>query len=329
MSTGDLLFRDVAAAVAVAQYGHFGRAAESLRVPQPTLSAQVRKVERALGAALFERTGRSFLVTPEGARLLPLLRRVLADAEVLDRAAPGSTGATAFGRGPRTPGIAAGADVRATHCAAPALRVGVIPTLGPHLMPHLLSLLGRRRESWTIEISELPTARLLEGLHDGSLDAALVSLPVQRPALEAIPLFDEPFRLIAPRGHELLAAERLAPSRLRVDEMILLEEGHCLREQAIALCSRRGGVTPRVVTTSLETLKYLVAAGNGYSLLPELACALSADLKRLVGLRAFDDRPPVRRIALVLRRTLPRRADAVELAHFIRTHAPRRVTVAE
>jgi len=290
-------------------------------VPQPTLSAQVRKVERALGTALFERTGRSFLVTPEGARLLPLLRQVLADAEALDRAAPGAAGEAAPGRGARS--TVSGVSER----VAPPLRVGVIPTLGPHLMPHLLALLARRRGPWTIEISELPTARLLDGLHDGSLDAALVSLPVQRPSLDVMPLFDEPFRLIAPRGHDLLAVERLAPSRLMVGEMILLEEGHCLREQAIALCSRRGGVTPRVVTTSLETLKYLVAAGHGYSLLPELACALSADLKRLVELRAFDDRPPARRVALAFRRTLPRRADAVELAQFIRTHAPRRVTL--
>lgn len=326
MRTGDLLFRDVAAAVAVAQHGHFGRAAESLRVPQPTLSAQVRKVERALGAALFERTGRSFLVTPEGARLLPLLRQVQADAEALDRAAPGAAGAAVRGRGRLTvAGAATGPG--ASDRDAPPLRVGVIPTLGPHLMPHLLALLGRRRRPWTLEIIEQPTARLLDGLHDGSLDAALVSLPVQRPSLDVMPLFDEPFRLIAPRGHDLLAVERLAPSRLMVGEMILLEEGHCLREQAIALCSRRGGVTPRVVTTSLETLKYLVAAGHGYSLLPELACALTADLKRLVGLRSFDERPPARRIALVFRRTLPRRADAVELAHFIRSHAPRRVAV--
>lgn len=299
MKLGDLSIRDLAGVAAVAHHRHFGRAAAALRVAQPTLSAQVQKVERLLGAPLFERTGRRFLITDAGDRALPEIRRLLEVAELLEQAVD-----TDSGRAP--------------------LRLGIIPTLGPYLMPHLLGVL-RRRTRAPFEIAEHPTARLIDDLHSGVLDAALLSLPIREPALECLPLFDEPFRLIAPKGSDILESKRLAPSRLAACDMILLEEGHCLRDQAIAVCSKRGGTSPRMVTTSLETLKYLVASGSGYSLLPALACDVPKGLVDLVALRDFDDRGPSRRVALCFRKTHPRRADLLELAETTRAALPRGV----
>jgi len=302
MSVNDLLLRDMAAVVAVADHGHFGRAAASLRIAQPTLSAQVRKVERVLGATIFERTGRSFLITPDGRRVLPTLRELLGTAARLR---------------PRGASEREGAPAR----HAP-LRLGVIPTLGPYLMPHLLVPLRRERPDIDLEIGERTTSALVEGLLSGELDAAILSLPLRHASLATMPLFDEPFQLLAPRGHALLGAARLTPARLRANEMVLLEEGHCLREQTIAVCSRRGGSQPRVVTTSLETLKYLVAGGAGYSLLPQLACDLAPGLDAIVALRRFDERPPARRIVLCFRRSVPRRTEVTALGAFIRAHTP-------
>lgn len=305
MIIDELSLRDLLAIASVAQHRHFGKAAASLRIAQPTLSAQVAKAERALGSPLFERTGRSFLITPEGECLLPLIRAVIAAADLLQAAADLTAGPAE---------------------SAQPFKLGVIPTLGPYLMPHLLPSLQRapkgqsaaRRALPPIEIAEAPTAQLIEALRAGTLDGALLSLPIRQEALSIIPLFDEPFRLIAPHNSPLLESTRLAPARLRASDMVLLEEGHCLRDQALALCGKRGGTTPKLVTTSLETLKYLVASNNaGYSLLPALACSLPEGLSQLVKIRSFDERPPARRIALCHRRTSPRAAQANALAQAI------------
>ena len=300
MDLSELSIRDLLGVAAVAAHGHFGRAAASLRIAQPTLSAQVVKVETTLGVTLFERTARKFLITPDGQRLLPLVRELLAAAERLEAHA---------GQGAR-------------ERAASPFRLGVIPTLGPYLMPYLLLPLRREHPRLRLSIAEHQTAKLLELLLDGTLDAAFLSLPVRHHSLEALPLFDEPFRLIAPVGSAIAAHKRLLPSRLAACDMILLEDGHCLRQQSISVCTKRGGPTPRLVTTSLETLKYLVAAHAGYSLLPGLACDLPAGLRELVGIRNFDDQVPSRRIGLCCRRTLPRRRDAIDLADFVRSHPP-------
>lgn len=299
MDTRDLSLHDLRAVASVADHAHFGRAAAALRLAQPTLSAQVQKVERALGAKLFERTARRFLVTPDGQRLLPFVRELLAAAERLH-----------------------GEATLENESANAQLRLGVIPTLGPYLMPHLLLPLRRARGKQSLIINERPTAELIDLLLGGKIDAALLSLPIRNDSLECVTLFEEPFRLLASRGSEIIKTDRLAPARLSACEMVLLEDGHCLREQAIAVCGRRGGVSPLMVTASLETLKYLVAAGSGYSLLPALACQLSPALNELVQIRDFDERPPSRKIGLCFRRTLARRAAVSELATFIRKNLP-------
>lgn len=304
MDARSLAGHDFRAVIAVAEHGHFGRAAAALRMAQPTLSAQVQKVERALGAVLFERSSRRFLITDVGERLLPLMRESLAAIERLQ----------------------AGASVR--NESANALRLGIIPTLGPYFMPHLLLPLKHSGMRLALSISERTTGELLAALRDGTLDAALLSLPVRNDAIESIVLFDEPFRLIAPRASVIALVDRLAPSRMSACDMVLLEDGHCLREQAIAVCGKRGGVSPLMVTTSLETLKYLVAAGSGYSLLPALACGLPKELAELVMLREFDEKAPSRRIGLCFRRSLADREGVERLAAFIRGNLPRQVEAA-
>lgn len=304
MDAQDLSLHDLRAVVMVAEHGHFGRAAAALRLAQPTLSAQVQKVERALGASLFERSARRFLITPEGERLLPLVRELLAAAEKLR--------ARAMERGEEK-------DL-------PALRLGIIPTLGPYFVPHLLLPLRRSGKRLQLSISEKTTGELVGALREGTLDVALLSLPVRSDALESIALFDEPFRLIAPRESDIVGVKKLAPSRMSACDMVLLEDGHCLRDQAIAVCGKRGGVSPLLVTTSLETLKYLVAAGSGYSLLPALACELPRALAELVTLRDFDEKPPSRRIGLCFRKSLANRGRVEELAGFVLQNLPRQVT---
>jgi LysR family hydrogen peroxide-inducible transcriptional activator len=304
MDAQDLSLHDLRAVLMVAEHGHFGRAAAALRLAQPTLSAQVQKVERALGATLFERSARRFLITPDGERLLPLVRELLAAAERL------RVGALERGEGKDLP----------------ALRLGIIPTLGPYFVPHLLLPLKRSGKRLQLSISEKTTGELIVALREGALDAALLSLPVRSDALESIALFDEPFRLVAPRESDIVGVKRLAPSRMSACDMVLLEDGHCLRDQAIAVCGKRGGVSPLIVTTSLETLKYLVAAGSGYSLLPALACELPRALAELVTLRDFDEKPPSRRIGLCFRKSLANRGQVKELAEFVRQNLPRQVT---
>jgi LysR family hydrogen peroxide-inducible transcriptional activator len=292
ITLGDLALRDVVSAVAVAEASHFGRAAERLGLPQPTLSQQVQRVERALGTALFERTGRRVLITPDGQRLLPLLR------DLLDRAA-------------------ALADFAAQARPSVPLRVGVIPTLGPAIVPHLLLDRPGQAPLPPLTIREHTTTELLSLLREGSLDAALLSLPIPTELLTIIPIIDEPFRLVVRRGHPLASSPRLVPARLLAHEMVLLGEGHCLRDQALSLCRSKGSAAPRVIAASLDVLKYLVAAGEGYSLLPLTACRLTPPLDELLEIRSFDERQPQRRLAMCARDSSPRLEDVRSLARSI------------
>lgn len=298
MDMHDLSLRDLKAVAAVAAHGHFGRAAEALRIAQPTLSAQIQKVERLLNIQLFDRSGRRFVITPEGTTLLPIIRDLLAGVDRLHTAAAASTAAL-------TP-----------------LRLGVIPTLAPYLMPYLLVRDAVGTRAPTLDISEQVTASLVQSLLAGELDVMLASAPIRHDSFDCLPLFDEPFRLLAPRNCSLLDRRRLDPASLSITDMVLLDEGHCLRDQALELCGKRRGVQPRLIATSLETLKYVVASGGGYSLLPLLASQLPKTLETMVVVRDFDDRAPFRRIGLYFRRSLPRRAEIVALAAFIRGRLP-------
>lgn len=310
MTIPDLTLRDLTALVAVAQHKHFGRAASAMRVAQPTLSAQVQKAERVLGVRIFDRSARRFGVTPEGERLLPMVLDLVAGAERLGLSA-GARG------GVRTP-----------------IRLGIIPTLGPYLAPYLLgpdrqSVENRRGRPPrpALLLSEQVTEHLVESLRDGQIDAALLSMPVRFDWMETIALFDEPFRLIAQRGCSLLNRAHLTSACLSAEEMVLLDEGHCLREQSLDLCGRRRGGSPRVITTSLETLKHVVASGGGYSLIPQLATELPEAVRGLVEVRAFEDRKPRRRIGLCFRKSSARSEEMRGLAGWIASRLPASVSV--
>lgn len=311
MNLSGLSLRDLEYVVAVAELRHFGRAAERCAVSQPSLSAQIRKLEEALGLSLFERTSRKVLLTPRGEAIVAQARTILEEARRLLALADGSDG-TLTGR----------------------LRLAAIHTLGPYLFPHILPEL---RSSWpdlTLILSEGRTDGLLEELRDGRLDAVLLALPVEGDGLTAEPLFFEPFLLAHPAGHRLRATPGLSLNDLDPAELLLLEEGHCLRDQALAACglSARGG---GVHATGLETLRHMVAAGAGCTLMPVLAVKgavkgaargeddRAATVGGLVEYRPFEGtRPPGRVVGLVWRASDPRDRGLRQLADLLRRDLP-------
>lgn len=307
MNLSGLSLRDLEYVVAVAELRHFGRAAERCAVSQPSLSAQIRKLEDSLGLSLFERTSRKVLLTPRGEAIVAQARVVLEEARRLLTLADGSDGALT-GR----------------------LRLAAIHTLGPYLFPHILPAL---RSSWpdlTLILSEGRTDSLMEELRDGRLDAVLLALPVEGDGLTAEPLFFEPFLLAHPAGHRLCATPGLSLNDLDPAELLLLEEGHCLRDQALAACglSARGG---GVHATGLETLRHMVAAGAGCTLMPVLAVkgaakgedGRAATVGGLVEYRPFDGpHPPGRVIGLVWRASDPRDRGLRDLAALLRRDLP-------
>lgn len=297
MSLSGLSLRDLEYLVAVAEQGHFGRAARACAVSQPSLSGQVRKVEVLLGVVVFERGGRRVAVTRRGEAVVGQARRVLGEARRLLDLAKGFEEPLA---GP--------------------FALGALATLGPYLFPHLLGPLRRRFPRTELRLSEARTAELLEALVVGDLDAALVSLPLGRDGLEAAALFFEPFLLVHPPGHPLAGLRPLTVEGLSPDRLLLLEEGHCLRDQALALCGAPGA--ERRHATGLETLRHMVAAGAGYSIVPALAATPHAMLDGLVRYTPFDEPDAGRTVALVWRAGDPRRERFGLLAGFLREVAP-------
>ncbi|MCW5891063.1 MAG: LysR family transcriptional regulator [bacterium] len=282
--------------VAIAETGHFGRAAAHCHVTQPTLSAQVRKLEDNLGVRLFER-GKRVRPTPAGERVVERARAMLAELEALGDVARG----------------------HAEPLVGP-LRLGIIPTLGPYLLPWLLPRLADAFPKLRPVVREGLTATLVDDLLAHRLDAGLLALPLEAPGIVATPLFREPFWAALPPGHALAGRRRVREADLAGSRLLLLDEGHCLRDQALAVCGdadgRRDGDDFRA--TSLETLRHLVAADLGVTLLPALALrAHDGTVTRpLAGAHAG------RTIGLAWRRSFPR-ADALDaLATFVRTTPP-------
>ncbi|MCF3946028.1 LysR family transcriptional regulator [Acidiphilium sp. AL] len=275
-----LSLRDLEYAQAVAELRHFGRAAERCGVSQPALSEQIRKLEAILGVTLFERTKRRVAPTAAGAALLVQAERVLAEARHLLALSHGQpTGMTG------------------------QVSLGAIETLGPYYLPGLLRLLRAERPELSLRLTEARTARLIERLIEGALDLLLLAMPVSRAGLTAAPLFFEPFLLATPPGHALAGLRRLTLDDLPADDLLLLEDGHCLRDQALSLCNAKP-VTRHA--TSLETLWQMIAAGEGYSLLPALAVAARPELSDLVVCQDLGDASAGRTIALVWRASDPR-----------------------
>lgn len=306
MNVAGLSLRDLEYVAAVAEERHFGRAAERCNVSQPALSAQIRKLEEALGLVLFERTSRRVLPTAGGEAVARQARAVLAEAQkLLAIAARGGHVDVLSGR----------------------LALGAIQTLGPYLFPAIIRPLREAYPHVTLVLSEGRTAENLEALRDGRLDAALLSLPLDETGLTVAPLFEEPFLLACPIDHRLAEADPLGPAELAGPEFLLLDEGHCLRDQALAACAAGTGAGRHA--TSLETLRSMVAAGAGYTLMPWLSAREGVDPTGLVLVRRFTSDSPGREIALCWRTSDPRRASLRELASFLRRHAPQGTAASE
>jgi LysR family hydrogen peroxide-inducible transcriptional activator len=290
--------------VAVADQRHFGRAAAACSVTQPTLSAQLQKLETTLGVKLFERSSKSVTPTERGAEIIEQARVVLeATEKLLDVA-----------RSKLEP-------------LSGRLRLGVIPTLGPYLLPWLVRPLQARFQRLELVFREVKTSELLEELAGRKLDAGILALPFDAGALEHLELFEEPFYVLAPRAHPLASRASVRESDLAGERVLLLDEGHCMRDQALAICSKARDPAGAATNgdfraTSIETLRHMVGAGMGLTLIPALALGEGANGAAQAVALPFAAPAPVRRMALAWRRTHPRRADFLALAEFVQAHLP-------
>lgn len=288
--------------VALADHRHFGRAAAACHVTQPTLSASLKKVETTLQVRLFERSSKGVVATATGAEVASAARSVLdAMQRIVDLA----------GRG-REP-------------LSGPLRLGMIPTLGPYLLPHVAPLVARAFPKLQLVFRELKTSDLADELVHHQLDAGILALPLPPGPFVAGPLFEEPFVLLTPAQHPLAAKRAIPESELEGERVLLLDEGHCLRDQALSICRRADAQPSEGVdfrATSIETLRHMVAAGMGVTLLPRLAVSAHEEQRSRVAVRPFSGRSPGRKMALVWRKTHPRAADHERLAEFLRAHLP-------
>lgn len=285
--------------VAIAEYRHFGGAAARLSVSQPTLSQALAALEHGLGLQLIERSTRRVLVTAAGMRLLP---QAMATLEAADRFVASATGDSLGG----------------------TLRMGIIPTVAPYVLPSLLPELRKVLPALLPQVIEDQTARLLEGLRTGLLDVALLALPTEAPGLVEIPLYTEEFVLVTPRGHELAGRTDVAAATLDALPLLLLDEGHCLRDQTLEFC-RSADAHPAAVgdtrAASLATVVQCVAGGLGVTLIPEMA--VEAETSRgTLETAHFAAPAPGRTLGLAFRASTVRAEDYARLAEIIRSQRP-------
>jgi LysR family transcriptional regulator, hydrogen peroxide-inducible genes activator len=278
---------------AVARQRHFGRAAETCAVSQPALSMQIRELEASLGAALFERGAREVRLTGLGEAFAERAREILRAVDELAELAR------------------AGRERLSGR-----LRLGVIPTVAPYLLPAIARALGRQFPELELNLRETVTPRLLRELAEGRLDAAVVALPVSEPSLAEVTLFSEEFVLVRPEAD----AGKPVPDQAELREMrlLLLEEGHCFRDQALAFCDIRAA-RPRELMdgSSLATLVQMVGAGIGVTLIPEMAVPVETR-SAPVAVTRFPEPRPMRTIGMIWRRTSPLARQLSEVAEVVR-----------
>lgn len=283
--------RDLEYAVAVAEHEHFGRAAEACHVSQPTLSGQIRKLEAELGAPLFERGRGGVRITDLGRSVVAEARGVLAGAERI-----------------RDAGRAAGDPLGGS------LSLGLIPTVAPYLIPRFVRSLRDQLPQLSVTYREDITERLTADLLSGELDAAVLATPPEDDALLAIPLYVEPFRLVVPDDHALAGAAQPSIGDVDTNELLLLTEGHCFRDQTAALCELGPPRRSSLRATSLETLVNLVAQGMGVTLVPSLARPAAPGLE----VRPLSDLDAARAVNLTVRKRFPRQALVERVAAIIK-----------
>ena len=264
----------------LARHGHFGRAAEAAAISQPALSMQIKELEDRLGAPLFDRSARAIRLTGFGEEFATRARDILRLVEELEDSAR-----------------------IARDQMAGRLRLGVIPTVAPYLLPQVIAELTRVYPALDLQLRETITPKLLAELAEGRLDCAIVALPVSEPALIEVPLFSEDFVLVRPLAEAGLSAPNARD--LREMRLLLLEEGHCFRDQALSFCKLQAAAPREVMDgSSLTTLVQMVGAGIGVTLIPEMAVAVETRLAP-VAVTRFAAPAPARQIGMVWRRSSP------------------------
>jgi len=291
----NVTLRQMSYALALAETGHFGRAAESCHVTQPALSQQIRQLEELCGAPLFDRLGKSVRVTPLGREFVERARRILEEADGLETFLAGKRGR------PERP-----------------LRFGLIPTVAPYLLPDIFPALTRELPDLSFAVSESRTDALIAGVEDGSIDFALIAteLPAGGPKLVAAELFEDEFVLATPVGED--AVEPVALAGVDGGRMLLLDEGHCFRDQAMAACGLDREASRRTfAATSLSTIVEFVANGQGITLLPAIALRKEATGGR-IAVHALQSPGARRMLRLVWRDAAPYAGIFAEVAGVIR-----------
>ena len=265
--------------VKLADLRHFSKAADACFVSQPTLSTQIRKLEEELGVQLVERSPKNIMLTPVGEEIADRARLVLSDIDQI-RAVARRSGNPAEG----------------------TIRLGLFPTLAPYLLPHVVPAVRERYPRLRLQLSEEKTEDVLTMLRQGELDAGILALPINEDGLHKEILFEEPFVMAMPGGHPLAGRKSIRMADLEGAELLLLEEGHCLREHALEVCAL-AGAHERVDfhATSMETLRQMVAAEVGVTLMPLLAVKPPIAATSNVVIRPFAKPPPSRTIAMVWR----------------------------
>ncbi len=286
---------------AVARFNHFGRAAEHCAVSQPALSMQIQELEKNLGLQLVERRSKGVRLTVEGKEMALRASRILAEVRDL----------TDFAR-------------QRASLLSGALHLGVIPSVAPYVLPPLLPILRDQYPGLDLHIRETQTQALLQQLLDGTLDLLLLALPVNHPEIETIRLFEDRFLLALPRTHRTQGRVRATADLIKGDRLLLLEEGHCLRDQALTFCQLRQVDSINTFgASSLSTIVQMVANGLGLTLLPEISVDLEtrhADIRVM----RFAEPEPSRTLGLAWRSTCSRKRDFVEVGRLITSVARQR-----
>ncbi|WP_424820799.1 hydrogen peroxide-inducible genes activator [Salinisphaera sp.] len=272
--------------IALDKERHFGRAAKRAFVSQPTLSVAVKKLEGELGVTVFERNRGEARVTPIGRRIIEQAYRVLGEVSALEAVAEQGRDEL---KGP--------------------LRLGVIYTVGPYLLPHLIPRLRESTPEMPLIIEENLTGNLTQQLRNNELDAAIVAMPYEVSGVATWPIYDESFVVVMPQNHAWTARDAIEPNDLARDNLLLLGPGHCFRDQVLALCAecRESEEANRTRSgSSLETIRHMVASGLGVTVLPRSSIPNLAAESRLLETRPFAGEPPQRQIAIAWRRSFPR-----------------------
>lgn len=291
----NLTFKQLRYFEALARHGHFGRAADDCAISQPALSMQIKELEDALGTGLFERSARQVRLTNFGEAFALRVRNILRSVDELGDLARASQ-ERLVGR----------------------LRIGVIPTIAPYLLPTIIGNLTRMNADLDIHVRETLTPKLLHELAEGRLDTAIVALPVSEPSLTEVALFSEDFVLVRP-GED---AATPVPNRemLREMRLLLLEEGHCFRDQALSFCNMHGAPRELLDGSSLSTLVQMVGAGIGVTLIPEMAVAVETR-SAPVSVARFRSPTPSRTIGMIWRKTSPLASQLLQISEVVRQSA--------